>query len=60
MSSKLVAHAGMDALTHIFEAYVSTIKTEFTDALAIKSIEMIKENLVESYNKSKEGRNKIF
>ncbi|QEK13437.1 iron-containing alcohol dehydrogenase [Crassaminicella thermophila] len=59
MTPKLVAHTGMDALTHAFEAYVSTVRNEFTDALAIKSIEMMKENLIKSFEGDKEARSKM-
>ena len=50
MPVKLVAHTGMDAITHAIEAYVSTANCEYTDALAIHAIEMIQANLVKSYN----------
>lgn len=50
MPQKLVAHTGMDALTHSIEAYVSTAHSDFTDANAIHAIEMIQRNLVDSYN----------
>ena len=46
MPIKLVAHTGMDAMTHAVEAYVSTANSNFTDPLAIHAIEMIKEHLV--------------
>ncbi len=59
MSKKLVAHTGMDALTHSFEAYVSTVSNEFTDALAIKSIEMMNEHLIGSFKGNVESRNKM-
>ena len=59
MPQKLVAHTGMDALTHAFEAYVSNANSAFTDALAIKSIEMIKENLLNSYNGDKEAKSEM-
>lgn len=49
MPAKLVAHTGMDALTHAIEAYTSTIANDLTDALAMKSIEMIQEHLLSSY-----------
>ena len=48
MPIKLVAHTGMDAMTHAVEAYVSTANSNFTDPLAIHAIEMIKEHLVKS------------
>lgn len=50
LSKNLVANTGMDALTHAFEAYVSTARNPITDALAIKSIEMTTENLIKSFN----------
>jgi alcohol dehydrogenase class IV len=59
MSTKLVAHTGMDALTHAFEAYVSTVRNEFTDALAMKSIEMMKESLVKSFEGDTKARSEM-
>ena len=59
MPKKLVAHTGMDAMTHAIEAYVSTANCEYTDALALHAIEMIKEHLVNSYNGDVEARNKM-
>lgn len=49
MPVKLVAHTGMDAMTHAIEAYVSTANSDFTDPLALYAIKMIHENLVASY-----------
>ena len=50
MPKKLVAHTGMDAMTHAIEAYVSTANCDFTDPLAIHAIRMIQRDLVGSYN----------
>jgi alcohol dehydrogenase class IV len=50
MPPKLVAHTGMDAMTHAIEAYVSTANCEFTDPLAIFAIKMIQNDLVASYD----------
>jgi len=49
MPKKLVAHTGMDALTHAVEAYVSTMHNDYTDPLAIFAIKMIRDNLIGSY-----------
>ena len=50
MPQKLVAHTGMDAMTHVIEAYVSTANGYFTDPLALYAIKMIQADLVDSYN----------
>ena len=50
MPKKLVAHTGMDAMTHAVEAYVSTAHCDFTDPLALHAIKMIQQDLVDSYN----------
>lgn len=49
MPPKLVAHTGMDAMTHAIEAYVSTAHCDYTDPLAIFAIRMIRRDLVGSY-----------
>ena len=56
MPKKLVAHTGMDALTHAIEAYVSTAASPYTDGLAIHAIEMIQESLVKSYGEDMDSR----
>ena len=38
MPQKLVAHTGMDAMTHAVEAYVSTADCDYTDPLEIHEI----------------------
>jgi alcohol dehydrogenase class IV len=59
MPQKLVAHTGMDALTHAIEAYVSTANCDFTDPLAIHAIEMIQKELIDSYNGDMDARAKM-
>jgi len=56
MPQKLVAHTGMDAMTHAIEAYVSTCHTDYTDPLAIHAFKMIQRDLVKSYNGDMECR----
>lgn len=56
MPKGLVANTGMDALTHALEAYVSKARNPITDALSMKSIEMINETLVKSYNGEDQAR----
>lgn len=50
MPKKLVAHTGMDAMTHAVEAYVSTAHCAYSDPLAIFAIKMIQKDLIKSYN----------
>ena len=59
MPKKLVAHTGMDAMTHAIEAYVSTANCDYTDPLAIHAIEMIQDNLIPSYNGDMQARDKM-
>ena len=59
MPKKLVAHTGMDAMTHAIEAYVSTAACDYTDPLAIHAIEMIMKDLVPSYNGDMSARDRM-
>ena len=59
MPQKLVAHTGMDAITHAIEAYVSTANCDYTDPLAIHAIKMIENDLVKSYNGDMEARDRM-
>lgn len=59
MPAKLVAHTGMDALTHAIEAYVAGLHSSFSDPLAMQAITMIKENLLKSFEGNEEARNEM-
>ena len=56
MPKKLVAHTGMDAMTHAIEAYVSTLHCNYTDPLALHAIKMIHNNLKKSYDGDMQAR----
>jgi len=58
----LTAASGIDALVHSIEAYVSTMATEFTDALSLEAIKLIFEYLPRAYSigaADKEAREKM-
>ncbi|MBC2579109.1 iron-containing alcohol dehydrogenase [Clostridium sp. DJ247] len=59
MTPTLVANTGMDALTHAFEAYVSTVRNPITDAIAMKSIEMTVDNLLNSFKGEEQARKEM-
>ena len=59
MPQKLVAHTGMDAITHAVEAYVSTANCDYTDPLALHAINMIRDDLVKSYNGDMDARHRM-
>ena len=59
MPEKLVAHTGMDALTHAIEAYTARLRSNFTDPLALKAIEMVNMHLVNSYKGDMEARGEM-
>ncbi|MGG7156224.1 iron-containing alcohol dehydrogenase [Clostridium perfringens] len=59
MPEKLVAHTGMDALTHAIEAYTASLRSNFTDPLALKAIEMVNMHLVNSNKGDMEARGEM-
>jgi alcohol dehydrogenase class IV len=49
MSAELTAATGMDALSHAFEAFVSTASSPLTDMAAISAVTLIFDNLLNAY-----------
>ncbi|MTI16302.1 bifunctional acetaldehyde-CoA/alcohol dehydrogenase [Rhodobacteraceae bacterium RKSG542] len=57
MPKSLTAFGGIDAITHATEAYVSVLANEYSDGQALQALKLLKENLVESYEKGAEAPN---
>jgi len=50
MPPNVTANTGIDALSHDCEAFVSTLASNYTDALAAESVKVIFQNLPKAYN----------
>lgn len=59
MPKPLIADTGMDALTHAVEAYTSVAANPITDALALKAIQMVMQDLLASYNGDAKARDNM-
>ncbi len=49
MPQKVTAATGLDALSHAIEGLMSSNSSALTDALALKSVELISQNLIKAY-----------
>ncbi|MBQ7992729.1 MAG: bifunctional acetaldehyde-CoA/alcohol dehydrogenase [Solobacterium sp.] len=62
LPASITANTGMDVLTHAVEAYVSILASDYTDALALKAVQMVFEYLPRAVHNGKndpEAREKM-
>jgi len=55
LPKSLIANAGVDAITHAVEAYVSVAANDFTAPYSLRASKLLFDNLVESYNTGDHG-----
>lgn len=58
MPPKLAADTGLDALTHAIESYTNQCKNDFSDAVAMKAIQLIFEYLPRAYKNREDAEAK--
>ncbi|MCD6413532.1 MAG: iron-containing alcohol dehydrogenase [Elusimicrobia bacterium] len=56
---EVFANASMDALTHAIESFTSRIENVAADAVSLKAIELIGENIVAGFNGERSAREKV-
>ena len=54
MPKNVVADSGMNLLTYALESYVSLLSSDYTDGLVEKAVELVFNNLENSYNNSED------
>ncbi|AGB40063.1 alcohol dehydrogenase, class IV [Halobacteroides halobius DSM 5150] len=54
--ASVTANTGIDVLTHAIEAYVATLSSDYTDALALQAIRMVFKYLPRAYKNGQQDR----
>ena len=60
LPKKLIAHSGLDAMTHALESYVACSANDFTMSHSLTAAKLVYDNLLDSYkNGSRESRERM-